>query len=68
MTDIAKVIETSSSSTSSLEDAVQKGLSKIAETITGIQGAWIKEIKVRTSPDGEIIEWRAFMKVTFIVE
>ena len=65
---IAKVIELSSSSTKSVEDAVQVGLRKVAETVKNIQGAWVSEIKVKTKDDGTIEEWRVNLRVTFVVE
>ena len=65
---IAKVIEISSSSKTSIEDAVRNGLKKVAETVQGIQGAWIKGTKVVTGPDGDIREWRVNLRVTFIVQ
>ena len=65
---IAKIIELNASSKKSLEDAVQAGLRKAATSVKDIQGAWIKEIKVVTDPDGNITEWRADMKVTFVVQ
>lgn len=65
---VAKVIELSSSSKQSVEDAVQSGLRKVAETVKKIQGAWVNEIKVQTRDDGTIEEWRVNMRVTFIVE
>lgn len=68
MSTVAKIIEVSASSPKSLEDAVQDGLSKTAKTISNIQGAWVSEIKVRTSPDGKITEWRVCMRVSFVVE
>ena len=64
---IAKIIEISSSSTRSVEDAVQSGLTKCAETVKNIQGAWINENKVVTDPQGKITEWRVNLRVTFIV-
>ena len=65
---IAKVIEISSSSKTSIEDAVRNGLKKVAETVQGIQGAWINETKVITTPSGDIAEWRVNMRVSFVVE
>lgn len=65
---VAKVIELSSSSSKSVEDAVQSGLRKVAETVKNIQGAWVNEIKVQTRADGSIEEWRVNMRVTFVVE
>jgi len=64
---IAKIIEISSSSKKSVEDAVQSGLTKCAETVKNIQGAWINETKVVTDGSGKITEWRVNMRVTFIV-
>ena len=65
---IAKVLELNSSSTTGVEDAVQKGLKKVSETVKNIQGAWVNEIKVKTRGDGSIEEWRVNLRVTFIVE
>jgi len=65
---VAKVIELNASSTRSVEDAVQSGLRKAAESVKGIKGAWLKEVKVVTDEDGNIQEWRVDMKVTFVVQ
>ena len=65
---IAKVIEISSSSTVSVEDAVKRGLAKTAETVKNIQGAWINETKVVTDNDGNITEWRVNLRITFVIE
>ncbi|HET9032174.1 MAG TPA: dodecin family protein [Dokdonella sp.] len=65
---IAKVIEFSSSSTKGVEDAVQAGLTKVAETVKNIQGAWVSETKVITDGAGQIKEWRVNLRVTFVVE
>lgn len=65
---IAKVIEISASSPSSVEDAVKSGLKKASETVKGIQGAWVNEIKAVTSGDGEVTEWRVNLRITFVVE
>ncbi|MGQ4661603.1 dodecin domain-containing protein [Lysobacter sp. F6437] len=65
---VAKVIELNASSKKSLEDAVQTGLKKASTSVKGIKGAWVKEIKVVTDEDGNITEWRADMKVSFLVQ
>ena len=36
--------------------------------VKNIQGAWLNETKVVTDPDGNIVEWRVNMRVTFVVE
>ena len=65
---IAKVIELSASSKTSMEDAVKTGLVKCAETVKNIQGAWINETKAVTKPDGSVTEWRVNLRISFIVE
>ena len=65
---VAKIIEISSSSTKGLEDAVKHGLSKTAKSVKHIKGAWVNDIKVVTSDDGSVTEWRVNMRVNFIVE
>ncbi len=65
---VAKVIELSSSSKTSMEDAVKTGLAKCSETVKNIQGAWVNEIKVVTNADGAIQEWRVNLRVTFVVQ
>ncbi|WP_324261114.1 dodecin family protein [Altererythrobacter sp. H2] len=64
---IAKVIEVISSSTTGFEDAVSSGISKAAETVENIEGAWVKDTKVTVS-DGKISEWRVILSITFIVK
>ncbi len=65
---VTKVVELSSSSADSIEDAVQKGLHKAAQTIKNIRGAWVNEIKCTTRDDGSIAEWRVNMRVNFLVD
>lgn len=65
---VAKVIELTSSSKTSVEDAVKTGLAKAAETVKGIQGAWVNDIKVVTNGDGAIQEWRVNLRITFVVQ
>lgn len=64
---IAKVIEVIASSTTSFEDAVAGGIAKAAETVTGIEGAWVKDTKVVVR-DGKISEWRVILSITFLVQ
>ncbi len=64
---VAKTSEISSSSSKGFEDAVRKGIKKMSKTVSGIEGAWVKEQKVVVK-DGEVDEYRVTMKVTFIVK
>jgi len=65
---IAKIIEVNASSSKSVEDAVQSGLRKTAETVKGIKGAWVSEIKAVTDESGNITEWRVNLRITFVVQ
>jgi flavin-binding protein dodecin len=65
---IAKVIELSSSSPKGIEDAVQSGLKKVSQTVKNIKGAWVNDIKVATTDDGKVTEWRVNMRINFVVD
>lgn len=65
---VTKVLELSSSSTKGVEDAVQQGLKKVAQTVKNVKGAWVNEIKCATSADGTITEWRVNMRINFLVD
>lgn len=64
---VAKVLEISSTSTESFEDAIQSGVTKASETVRDIRGAWVKEQMVRVE-DGSVVEYRVDLKVTFVLE
>ena len=65
---VAKIIEVNAASPTNMEDAVKKGLAKTAETVKGIQGAWVNEIKVVTDEEGNVQEWRVNLRITFVVK
>lgn len=64
---IAKITEITSGSAVSFEDAVQDGISRAAETIRGIEGAWVKDQKVIVK-DGKITEYRVILKISFVLD
>ncbi len=64
---IAKVIEITSESPRSFEDAIRQGVENAAKTVRHINGAWVKEQKVVVD-DGKIKGYRADLKVTFLVD
>lgn len=68
MSNVVKVIEISSQSAKGFEDAVSVGLKKVAKSVKNIQGAWVNEMKVTTSPDGKVTHWRVNMRVSFVVD
>jgi flavin-binding protein dodecin len=64
---VAKVVEISSASKKSFEDAIEQGVKRADDTIKNIEGAWIQEQKV-TIKNGKIDEYRVNMRVTFILK
>ncbi|GAA0316011.1 dodecin family protein [Psychrobacter aestuarii] len=64
---IAKNIEISSTSSTSFEDAIQKGVARVAETVKNVQGAWVKEQKVGVT-DGKIDKYHVIMIVSFVID
>ena len=63
---VAKVIEISSSSKTSFEDAINQGLSRACDTISNVRGAWVKEQKVKVE-NGKISDYLVHMQVTFVL-
>ncbi|MEO8017302.1 MAG: dodecin family protein [Pseudomonadota bacterium] len=64
---VAKVIEIIATSTKSFEDAIEQGVARASETISGIAGAWVKDHSVEVSK-GKITEYRVTLKVTFVLK
>src|SRR5205823_9031976 len=63
---VAKVIEITSASPKSIEDAVEIGIRKADSTLDQVEGAWVQDIKCVVK-NGKISEWRVNMKVTFLL-
>lgn len=63
---IARTTEISSSSKVSFEDAIEKGIERFAKTIDHVEGAWIKEQKIKIKK-GAVSEYRVTMKVSFLL-
>jgi len=63
---VARVTEITAASTKSFEDAVNVGLSKANETLDNIEGAWVKDMKVKVS-DGRVSEYRVNLKLSFVL-
>lgn len=64
---VARVTEIISSSPSSFEDAVQKGIERANKTLKNVQGAWVESQKVKCDEQGKITEYRVALKVTFVL-
>ena len=64
---VAKIIEISSESTSSFEDAIHQGIETAARTVRNIQRAWVKEQSVVVE-NGKIMKYREVLKLTFVLD
>ncbi len=64
---VAKVIEITSSSAKSFEDAIRVGVERAHKTVDNVSGAWISEQKVVVTK-GKITEFRVTMRVTFLLK
>lgn len=63
---VAKVIEITSESKKSFEDAINTGIAKACETVEHVEGAWVKEMKAIVT-DGKVTGYRVDLKITFIL-
>ena len=64
---VARVIEISSSSEKSFEDAIQQGVARAAKTLRQVRSAWIKEQEVQIEGD-QIVAYKVNLMVTFVLE
>jgi flavin-binding protein dodecin len=64
---VAKIIELSTESPKSFEDAIQKGITLAAKTVHNIKSAWVKEQHV-VIDNGKVALYRVDMKVTFVLD
>jgi dodecin len=67
MSNVAKIIELTSSSTKGIEDAVEQGIKRADSTLDNVEGAWIQDIKCVVK-NGKVAEWRVNMKLTFLLK
>ncbi len=65
---VARVTEISAVSETSFEDAVKVGTQRAAQTLRGLQSAWIKEQEVRIGANGQVAADKVNMLVTFVLE
>jgi dodecin len=64
---IARIVEISSTSDKSFEDAVAQGVARVSKTLRGIRSAWIKEQEVQVEKD-KIVAYKVILKITFVLE
>ena len=65
---ISRTTEIKSSSTTSFDDSMKKGIARALKTLKNVKGAWIENQEVLLDEKGKISEYRVQMRVTFILE
>ncbi len=64
---VAKIIEISSESPTSFEDAIVQGIARASKTLHGIKSAWVKEQHV-VIENGKVVMYRVDLKITFVMD
>ena len=64
---VAKIIELSTESPKSFEDAIQNGITRASKTVHNIKSAWVKEQHV-VIESGKVALYRVDLKVTFVLD
>jgi flavin-binding protein dodecin len=64
---VARVVEISSTSDKSFEDAIQQGVTRASKTLREIRSAWVKEQEVQIEGN-RIAAYKVILKVTFVLE
>jgi dodecin len=67
MSSVAKIIEITASSPTSIEDAVANGIRRADSSLDNVEGAWVQDIKCVVK-NGKVSEWRVNLKVTFLLK
>jgi flavin-binding protein dodecin len=65
---ISRTTEIKSSSATSFDDAMKKGIVRAQKTLKNVRGAWIENQEVILDKKGKITEYRVQLKITFILE
>jgi dodecin len=64
---VARITEVKSSSKVSFDDAIKTGVARAHKTLKNVKSAWIWNQEVTVDDDGNIVEYRVHMKVTFVL-
>jgi flavin-binding protein dodecin len=64
---VARVVEISSMSPKSFEDAVAQGIQRANKTLRNVKSAWVKEQEAEVN-DGKIVNYKVNLKVTFVLD
>ena len=65
---VAKVSEIIASSPTSFDDALKVGVAGAHKTLKNLKSAWVENQQVKLDDQGQILEYRVQLKVTFIID
>jgi dodecin len=65
---VAKVSEIIASSPVSFDDAIKVGVARAHKTLKNLKSAWVENQQVKLDDNGQILEYRVQLKVTFVLE
>lgn len=65
---VAKVSEIIASSPKSFDDALKEGVARAHKTLKNLKSAWVENQQVKLDDQGQILEYRVQLKVTFIID
>ncbi len=65
---VAKVSEIIASSPKSFDDAIKVGIARAHKTLKNLKSAWVESQQVKLDGEGQILEYRVQLKVTFVIE
>lgn len=65
---VAKVSEIIASSPKSFDDALKLGVARAHKTLKNLKSAWVENQQVKLDDQGQILEYRVQLKVTFIID
>src|SRR5439155_3791617 len=64
---VARVVEISSTSPKSFEDAIVQGIERANQTLRNVKSAWVKEQEADVQ-NGKAVAYKVNLKVTFVLE
>ena len=64
---VARVVEISSTSTKSFEDAIVQGIDRANKSLRNVKSAWVKEQEAEVN-DGKVVAYKVNLKVTFVLD
>lgn len=65
---VAKVSEIIASSPKSFDEAIKVGIARAHKTLKNLKSAWVESQQVKLDGEGQILEYRVQLKVTFVIE